>query len=81
MAGELYECLLFVIWKVGECELWEVVGIFVNVVEVVDYFLRCEWGNYLVGCFDFVGGLDDVFLKMLEFNGDIFLFMFEIFSV
>ena len=80
-AGELYERLLKVARIIGEKELWEAAGIPPNAVEAVDYSLRREWGNHLVGRFDFAGGLDEVPLKMLEFNGDTLSLMPETQSV
>ncbi|NRA52234.1 MAG: glutathionylspermidine synthase family protein [Phaeodactylibacter sp.] len=80
-AGELYERLLKVARIIGEKELWETAGIPPNAVEAVDYSLRREWGNHLVGRFDFAGGLDEVPLKMLEFNGDTLSLMPETQSV
>ncbi|MEQ8705551.1 MAG: glutathionylspermidine synthase family protein [Phaeodactylibacter sp.] len=80
-ASELYERLLLAARKVGEQELWEAAGIPVNAVEAVDHSLRREWGNHLVGRFDFAGGLDEVPLKMLEFNGDTLSLMPETLSV
>lgn len=80
-AGEIYERLLQAARKVGEQELWEAAGIPANAVEAVDHSLRREWGNHLVGRFDFAGGLDEVPLKMLEFNGDTLSLMPETLSV
>lgn len=80
-AGELYELLLRAARKVGEQELWTAAGIPPNAVEAVDYSLRREWGNHLVGRFDFAGGLDEVSMKMLEFNGDTLSLMPETLSL
>jgi glutathionylspermidine synthase len=80
-AGELYDRLLLAAKKVGEQGLWKAAGIPANAVEAVDYSLRREWGNHLVGRFDFAGGLEDIPLKMLEFNGDTLSLMPETLSI
>lgn len=80
-AGELYDRLLLAAKKVGEQELWEAAGIPSNAIEAVSYSLRREWGNHLVGRFDFAGGLEEAPLKMLEFNGDTLSLMPETLSV
>lgn len=33
---------------------------------------------YIYGCFDLVGGFDGKFIKLLEFNVDIFIMFYEI---
>jgi glutathionylspermidine synthase len=80
-AGELYDRLLIAVKKVGEQELFKAAGIPPGAAEAVAYSLRREWGNHLVGRFDFAGGLDDVPLKMLEFNGDTLSLMPETLSI
>ncbi|NBC07410.1 MAG: glutathionylspermidine synthase family protein [Bacteroidetes bacterium] len=80
-AGDLYDRLLLAAKKVGEPELFKAAGIPQNAVEAVAHSLRREWGNHLVGRFDFAGGLDEVPLKMLEFNADTLSLMPETLSV
>ncbi|MEM9930643.1 MAG: glutathionylspermidine synthase family protein [Bacteroidota bacterium] len=39
-------------------------------VPLLQWSLENEWDNFLVGRFDFAGGLDDLPLKLIEFNAD-----------
>ena len=80
-AGELYERMLLAARKVSEKGLWEAAGIPANAIEAVEHSMRREWGHHLVGRFDFAGGLDEVPLKMLEFNADTLSLMPETLSV
>ncbi|WP_169435049.1 glutathionylspermidine synthase family protein [Neolewinella persica] len=39
-------------------------------VPLIKWSVENEWDNFLVGRFDFAGGLDDLPLKLIEFNAD-----------
>ncbi len=80
-AAELYERLLLAARQVREQSLWEAAGIPPNAVEAVSHSLNREWGNQLIGRFDFAGGLDELPLKMLEFNADTLSLMPETLSL
>ena len=80
-AGELYERLLLAAREVAQRGCWEEAGIPPNAIAAVEHSLRREWGNHLVGRFDFAGGLEHAPLKMLEFNGDTLSLMPETASI
>lgn len=80
-AGEVYSLLLEAVQKVAAKGLWDAAGIPPNAVAAVQHSLRHEWGNHLVGRFDFAGGLDGTPIKMLEFNGDTLSLMPETASI
>lgn len=80
-ATELYERMLLAARQVAERGLWEAAGIPPNAIAAVEHSMRHEWGNHLVGRFDFAGGLDGIPLKMLEFNGDTLSLMPETASI
>lgn len=49
---------------------WRQLGIPANAQRIVQYSVQHEMDDYLVGRFDFAGGLGDFPIKMLEFNAD-----------
>ena len=49
---------------------WHEAGIPSNAVPAIEYSLENELDNFLVGRFDFAGGIDGLSIKFLEYNAD-----------
>ena len=71
-ANRVYDIFIEAAQYVAEHQLWDEAGIPKNAIQLVQYSLRHELGNHLIGRFDYAGGLGSAPLKLLEFNGDTF---------
>ncbi|WP_170254426.1 glutathionylspermidine synthase family protein [Phaeodactylibacter luteus] len=69
-AAALYNLLLRTAQAVHAQALWKNAGVPENAVEAVAWSMRREWGNHLIGRFDFAGGLEGLPLRLIEFNAD-----------
>ena len=67
---DLYQLAIDAAFHVASNKEWEAMGIPPEAIQLVRYSLKKELGMHLVGRFDFAGGLDDVSLKLIEFNAD-----------
>ncbi len=67
---QLYKQLIAAAKEVAQQGAWERVGIPENAVELVQYSLANESHLHLLGRFDFAGGMDNMPLKLIEFNAD-----------
>ncbi|MCB0635032.1 MAG: glutathionylspermidine synthase family protein [Lewinella sp.] len=71
-ADQVYRIFTQAARYVAENRLWTAAGIPPAAVALVEYSLREELGQHLIGRFDYAGGLGGHPLKVLEFNADTF---------
>ncbi|MEZ4885182.1 MAG: glutathionylspermidine synthase family protein [Chitinophagales bacterium] len=69
-SAELFGLAMEAAQRIVDRKAWEDAGIPENAVSLIAYSLQHEKDNYLVGRFDFAGGIDRTPLKMLEINAD-----------
>ncbi|MEM9922033.1 MAG: glutathionylspermidine synthase family protein [Bacteroidota bacterium] len=69
-ATELYKRIVETAYYVAEAGLWKEMGIPHQAVDLIQHSLRKEEGAYLIGRFDFSGGLEGLPIHLLEFNAD-----------
>lgn len=70
VAAELFGLLIQAAQRVADRKAWQDVGIPSNAIPLVAYSLQHELDNYLVGRFDFAGGIEGLPIKLLEINAD-----------
>ncbi len=70
VSGELFDLAMQAADHVIQNNRWSEVGIPSNMQNLVSHSFAHERANYLIGRFDFAGGLGIQPLKLLEFNGD-----------
>lgn len=66
----LYDLSIEAAQYVANRNKWVEAGIPPQAIDLVDYSLEHELDDHLIGRFDFSGGIEDVPIKMLEFNAD-----------
>ena len=69
-AEELYQLFLDAANYAAANNLWESIGIPSTMIDLINYSLKNELSNHLIGRFDFAGGLNSNPIKLLEFNAD-----------
>ena len=69
-SAELFSILLKAAQRIVDRKAWKETGIPPNAISLLTYSLQYEKDNYLVGRFDFAGGMEGKPLKMLEINAD-----------
>lgn len=69
-ATSLYDLMIRAAREVASRDLWKMVGIPDEAVELIKYSLNHELDLHLISRFDFAGGLDGMPIKMLELNAD-----------
>lgn len=69
-SAKLYQLAIDAAFHVASQKEWKAMGVPAEAIELVRYSLKEELGLHLIGRFDFAGGLDDVNIKLIEFNAD-----------
>ena len=70
VSANLFSLLMQAAQRIADRNAWKEAGIPTNAIPLISYSLRHEKDNYLVGRFDFAGGIEGKTLKMLEINAD-----------
>lgn len=69
-SAELFSLAMEAARRIVDRKAWKEAGIPKNARPLIAYSLQHESDNYLVGRFDFAGGIEGLPLKMLEINAD-----------
>lgn len=69
-SAELFGLAMEAAQRIVDRKAWKEAGIPRHAIPLIVYSLQHEKDNYLVGRFDFAGGIDNKVLKMLEINAD-----------
>jgi len=70
VSADLFSLLMQAAQRIADQNAWKEAGIPANAIPLISYSLRHEKENYLIGRFDFAGGIEGKTLKMLEINAD-----------
>lgn len=76
-ATEVFQLMVEAAQHIATRKDWKKAGIPSNATRLVSYSLKHELDNYLVGRFDFSGGIEGMPIKMLELNADTCSLMVE----
>ena len=69
-ADAVQQAMEFSLKRVVEDQLWARLHIPEFCVPLLKYSIKNEWDDHLVGRFDFAGGIDNVPIKLIEYNAD-----------